>query len=85
MRFSTRLAHLGVRACQLARTGRAPVCRYVPSCSAYALEALRAHGTWRGAWLTARRLARCHPWGSMGLDPVPVLRHRGESPRVIDA
>ena len=85
MRLSTRLAYLGVRACQLARTGRPPVCRYVPSCSAYALEALRAHGTLRGVWLTARRLARCHPWGSMGWDPVPAVRHCGEPARAIDA
>ena len=47
------------------------MCRYMPSCSAYALEALQKHGTVRGAWLTARRLVRCHPWSPMGLDPVP--------------
>ena len=84
MRFSTRLVCLGVRACQLARRGRLPVCRYVPSCSAYALEALRVHGTLRGVWLAARRLARCHPWGSTGWDPVPAPRHSGEPVRVID-
>lgn len=73
MRLSTRLACLAVRAVRVARTGRAPVCRYVPSCSAYALEALQTHGTWRGMWLSARRLGRCHPWGSKGLDPVPPV------------
>ena len=46
-------------------------CRFEPSCSRYALEALRAHGAFRGTWLTARRIARCHPWGGSGYDPVP--------------
>jgi putative membrane protein insertion efficiency factor len=47
------------------------VCRYYPSCSAYALEAVTTHGAVRGSWLTARRLGRCHPWTSGGHDPVP--------------
>jgi len=46
-------------------------CRYAPSCSEYALEALEVHGPMSGAWLTVRRLARCHPWGGSGYDPVP--------------
>jgi uncharacterized protein len=45
-------------------------CRFTPSCSAYALEALERHGAWRGGWMAARRIARCHPWGSAGFDPV---------------
>ncbi len=48
-----------------------PACRFYPTCSAYALEAFRSLGFWRGAWLTAARLARCHPWHPGGVDPVP--------------
>lgn len=54
------------------------VCRFEPTCSQYALDALKTHGPWRGAVLTARRLLRCHPFtwlgGSSGFDPVPPLR-----------
>ncbi len=46
-------------------------CRYVPSCSEYAREALESHGAARGTWLSARRLSRCHPFGGFGFDPVP--------------
>lgn len=47
------------------------ICRFYPSCSHYAVEALRVHGAPRGLWLTLRRLARCHPFHPGGLDPVP--------------
>ncbi|HEV8320439.1 MAG TPA: membrane protein insertion efficiency factor YidD [Myxococcota bacterium] len=48
-----------------------PACRFHPSCSEYAAEALRTHGAWRGSFLALRRLARCHPFGGSGHDPVP--------------
>ncbi|MCH5330483.1 MAG: membrane protein insertion efficiency factor YidD [Alistipes sp.] len=48
-----------------------PSCRYTPTCSQYAVEALRKYGPLKGSWLTLRRLLRCHPWGGSGYDPVP--------------
>jgi putative membrane protein insertion efficiency factor len=59
---------------QLARTGRPTGCRYLPTCSEYAIEAVDRHGVIRGSSLAARRLARCNPWGGHGLDPVPERR-----------
>lgn len=48
-----------------------PSCRYVPSCSEYAIEALMKHGAIKGGWFAAKRIMRCHPWGGHGYDPVP--------------
>ncbi|MDT0576777.1 membrane protein insertion efficiency factor YidD [Croceicoccus sp. F390] len=48
-----------------------PSCRFAPSCSEYAIQALRKHGAIKGGWLATKRLLRCHPWGGHGHDPVP--------------
>ncbi|HUW02084.1 MAG TPA: membrane protein insertion efficiency factor YidD, partial [Acidimicrobiales bacterium] len=58
-------------------------CRYTPSCSQYAREAIDGHGAVRGSWLAARRLGRCHPWGGHGWDPVPPAHIR--PPSEVDA
>ncbi|MBQ7057213.1 MAG: membrane protein insertion efficiency factor YidD [Bacteroidaceae bacterium] len=48
-----------------------PACRFTPTCSQYALEAIKKHGPVKGLWLAIRRILRCHPWGGSGYDPVP--------------
>ena len=58
-------------------------CRYAPSCSAYAVEAVQTHGVLRGGVLALRRFARCHPWGGAGVDPVPPLA--ASDPRTLTA
>ena len=60
---------------QRAMEGRPSPCRFTPSCSSYALEALQVHGTLRGFYLTLRRFIRCRPFGPSGWDPVPEARH----------
>ena len=50
-------------------------CRFTPTCSRYAMEALEKHGSARGSWLTLQRVCRCHPWGGWGYDPVPPTEH----------
>ena len=56
------------------------VCRYYPSCSDYALEAVQVHGSIKGSWLATRRLARCHPWAAGGVDKVPPKTPPPERP-----
>lgn len=53
-----------------------PTCRYQPTCSQYALEAIQLHGGLKGAWLALKRIGRCHPWGGYGFDPVPKPEKR---------
>jgi putative membrane protein insertion efficiency factor len=60
-----------VRGYQRLAAHRQSPCRFVPSCSSYALEAIDVHGARRGGWLALRRIARCHPWGGHGVDLVP--------------
>ena len=72
----TRLLALPIRAWRLLSRRLPPRCRFYPSCSAYALEALELHGARRGSWLALRRVGRCHPWHDGGLDPVPLSNTR---------
>jgi uncharacterized protein len=73
-----RVAHSLIRAYQLtlsALIGRR--CRYLPSCSHYADEAIARHGVWAGGWMGLARVCRCHPWGGSGYDPPPKQFPRG--------
>ncbi|MHB1140111.1 MAG: membrane protein insertion efficiency factor YidD [Microthrixaceae bacterium] len=79
-RRSTRALVAPIRWYQYARAGRPSPCRYTPSCSSYAVEALQVHGPVRGSWLSLRRLFRCQPWGGHGYDPVPPSRHACPDP-----
>jgi putative membrane protein insertion efficiency factor len=54
------------------------VCKFYPSCSAYALESIQVHGSIKGSWLAVKRLGRCHPWSDGGIDLVPAAPHRAE-------
>jgi uncharacterized protein len=69
--FGASLGLRGIAAYQALRAGRPTSCRFLPSCSAYADEAIRVHGLWRGGRLAVARLARCHPFGRHGVDAVP--------------
>jgi len=74
--WAQRGLHAGINLYQTLRAGRPSPCRFTPSCSNYALEAIDTHGAWRGLRLATRRVARCHPWGGFGLDPVPPASDR---------
>ena len=67
----TQVACAPIRLYRALSANRLPHCRYSPTCSAYALESIETHGVGRGLWLALRRIARCHPWGGFGVDPVP--------------
>ncbi len=66
-----RILMLPIRAWRVISVHLPPRCRFHPSCSQYALEALTVHGAVHGSWLAIRRVGRCHPWHDGGLDPVP--------------
>ncbi|MCC5925529.1 MAG: membrane protein insertion efficiency factor YidD [Bacteroidetes bacterium] len=57
-----------------------PSCRYTPTCSHYAIEALEKHGALKGSWLATKRIGRCHPWSDGGYDPVPGTENHTEDP-----
>ncbi len=62
-------------------------CRFQPTCSAYAAEALRRYGGFKGGWLVLKRIGRCHPWGGSGYDPVPIIDSHanfGSDPKVAE-
>ena len=72
-RLAVRGALRAIRVYKLLSAHRPPTCRYLPSCSEYAAEAIARYGAGRGSWLALRRLGRCHPFGGHGYDPVPDL------------
>ncbi len=79
MRFLRQAFVLPIRFYQLVLSPLLPkTCRYLPTCSSYAIEAVLVHGIFRGSLLAARRILRCHPWGGSGYDPVPPKRAKGD-------
>ncbi len=80
-RFFTALFVFLVRVYQYGLSPLLPnACRYQPTCSVYAVEALRLHGPWRGGVLALKRISRCHPWGGQGEDPVPPRKDGHQRP-----
>lgn len=74
---AVRVYRLMISPAQVFLFGPTGQCRFTPSCSQYALDAVRKHGALSGSWLAARRVCRCHPWGGYGHDPVPdAIRHQ---------
>ena len=81
-----RLLHWFIRFYQIAISPLlGPRCRYIPTCSQYALEAVQTHGAVGGVWLSTKRICRCHPWGGSGYDPVPFKAIRFISFQQIDS
>jgi len=76
---AVRLYRLVLSPLKSAVFGPAGRCRFTPSCSEFALEALQIHGAVRGSWLSLGRLCRCHPWGGCGPDPVPDVSRPGST------
>lgn len=71
--LSARILTAGIGGYRRLSTAAQPRCRYLPTCSEYAREAIEKRGAARGAWLAIRRIGRCHPWGGYGYDPVPPV------------
>lgn len=69
--FAVRVYRFAVSPLQMVLFGPLARCRYEPTCSEYAMEAVRQHGALKGSWLALNRVCRCHPWGACGWDPVP--------------
>ena len=80
--FLIRLYQVAVSPLLLAVFGPSARCRFTPSCSQYALEAVRLHGALVGGWLALRRLGRCHPWGDCGEDPPPARPYKWKLPQL---
>lgn len=76
--LGVKMAQRALRTYQYLRAGQPSPCRFIPSCSTFALEAYEEHGALRGTWLSTRRVCRCHPWGGHGYDPVPPARSDGK-------